>query len=223
MQVASLANDLSQACGLGLINRDWLFDSAPCHWIEMDSDAKDCKEQRHVSKVDKYMPLWIGDYLADTTHLSTVQHGAYLLLIMAYWRKGPLRNDDATLAATAKMTAAEWRKHKLVILAFFTLNDGQFTQTRIEKELVRAGEVRKKAKAAADARWHANGMQDGCSNDADASPKHMPGASPLPSPLPSSVFTKKTTPRKPPTPAGIEKRKNQFDADIAALVAKGIQ
>ena len=56
-----------------------------------------------MSKVDIFMPLYIGDYLKDTTRLTAEQHGAYLLLMMDYWVNGPLPANDSSLAMVSKM------------------------------------------------------------------------------------------------------------------------
>lgn len=66
-----------------------------------------------------WMPLYIGDYVADTQHLTTVQHGAYMLLIMHYWQHGPLPLDDATLRRITKLDDQGWRRNRQAVLAFF--------------------------------------------------------------------------------------------------------
>ncbi len=65
------------------------------------------------------MPLYVADYLADTTHLSAAEHGAYLLLIMNYWQKGGLPKDEALLARICRMSSREWSKSRGVILELF--------------------------------------------------------------------------------------------------------
>jgi len=93
------------------------------------------------------MPIYIGDYLADTGHLSTTQHGAYLLLLMHYWRKRELPEDDKQLAAIAKLPLRIWLDSKETIQAFFF--DG-WKHKRIEAELQRRAEVsNKRAEAGA--------------------------------------------------------------------------
>jgi len=89
-------------------------------------------------KADIWMPLNVGDYLADTGHLTTTQHGAYLLLIMHYWRKRELPDDDKQLAAIAKLPLRIWLDSKETIQAFF--HDG-WRHKRIEEELAKRAKV----------------------------------------------------------------------------------
>lgn len=132
---------------------------------------------RSSKSVESYMPLWIADYLADTQHLTRDEHGAYLLLLMAYWRKGePLADDDRKLAAIANASPAEWRKLRPVLAEFFQVADGVWTQKRVEAELTRAKAIRaKRAEAGAKGaggRWQsdskpmANAMANASQNDA---------------------------------------------------------
>lgn len=96
-------------------------------------------------KRDLWMPLNVGDYLADTGHLSTTQHGAYLLLLMHYWRKRGLPDDDRQLAAIAKLQLRIWLDIKPTIQAFF--HDG-WIHKRVEAEIQKRVEVSEKRAAA---------------------------------------------------------------------------
>jgi len=66
-----------------------------------------------------WMPLYVGDYLRDTRDLNTLQHGAYLLLIMHYWQHDALPTDDARLAAIAGLPVAQWRRIREPVQAKF--------------------------------------------------------------------------------------------------------
>ena len=81
------------------------------------------------------MPLYCGDYLRDTRHLTTEQHGAYFLLILEYWAKGKLPDDDVQLARIVGLPLAKWLKMKSVMQDFF--HDG-WHHKRINKELAEA-------------------------------------------------------------------------------------
>lgn len=127
------------------------------------------------SKPDSFMPLWIGDYLADTMHLTRDQHGAYLLLLMAYWRHArALPNDNAYLAAVTKSTEDEWRTMAPVLAKFFTVDATAWTHGRVEEELKKAKKAYDdkvgKAKAGAAKRWSGHKPKDNSSN-AQALPK----------------------------------------------------
>lgn len=95
--------------------------------------------QRH------WMPLYINDYIGDTLHLSTVQHGAYLLLLMSYWSHGSLPNDDRKLANITRLSLKEFRRHRPVLQALF--RDG-WRHKRVDVELKRTFDIRTKRAAA---------------------------------------------------------------------------
>jgi uncharacterized protein YdaU (DUF1376 family) len=81
-----------------------------------------------------WMPLYVGDYLGDTGHLTTAQHGAYLLLMMHYWRKGELPDDDRQLAKITKLTPKTWCRFRPVLQQFF---HSGWKHKRIDTELMR--------------------------------------------------------------------------------------
>jgi uncharacterized protein YdaU (DUF1376 family) len=58
------------------------------------------------------MPLYVSDYLADTGHLSALEHGAYLLLIMNYWKDGVLPSDEGMIRRLAKLTSEQWAESR---------------------------------------------------------------------------------------------------------------
>jgi uncharacterized protein YdaU (DUF1376 family) len=85
------------------------------------------------------MPFYVGDYLADTMLLTTLQHGAYLLLMLACWKSGgALPDDDTALASAARMSPADWRKNASALRRFFDARDGELFHKRITAELARA-------------------------------------------------------------------------------------
>jgi uncharacterized protein YdaU (DUF1376 family) len=103
------------------------------------------------------MPVFIGDYLADTMHLSTEQHGAYLLLLFHLWRRGTLPDDDGALAQITGLSRNTWSQARPVLAEFFQIQDGLWRHGRVERERIRVTAKQlsnsKQAKAAAARRW----------------------------------------------------------------------
>lgn len=94
-----------------------------------------------MAKTDAWMPLYIGDYLSNTTRLTTEQHGAYLLLIMDYWSNGRLPDDDTVLAAVTKLPVERWQAIRPAITGFFEAIDGFLIHERIEAEKEKAERI----------------------------------------------------------------------------------
>lgn len=112
-----------------------------------------------MSSCDEWMPLYVGRYLGDTGHLTYDQHGPYLLLLMHYWRKGPLPDDDTMLAAIARVPLDVWmtRMGRILRDFFEVQEDGLLHQKRADAERAkRAGVSADRAaagRAGARKRW----------------------------------------------------------------------
>jgi uncharacterized protein YdaU (DUF1376 family) len=139
-----------------------------------------------VSKSGVWMPLYLGDYLADTMHLSGPDHGAYLLLLMHSWRNGPLPDDDRKLAAIARTDIKAWRAGiGETVRAFFTVTGAGLVQGRLERERVLAAEHAERrqgaARKAASARWQSD-SEGNAQRNASRMPDALPDECPTPSP-----------------------------------------
>lgn len=84
------------------------------------------------------MPFYVADYLADTGHLTTLEHGAYLLLMMHYWQTEGLPTDAASLAAIVRLSGRDWQRMAPKLRALFRA--GEWRHKRIDEELSKASQ-----------------------------------------------------------------------------------
>jgi len=84
-----------------------------------------------------YIQLYVADYLADTVHLSTEEHGAYMLLIFNYWQTGkPIPKDR--LESITKLPNGRWTDVERTLNEFFIEGEnGEWIHPRIDEDLER--------------------------------------------------------------------------------------
>lgn len=105
-----------------------------------------------------YLKFYAADYLADTAHLTTLEHGAYLLLIFTYWQRGESfrANDERTLnkrlATVARLSNEEWASVRETLSEFFNVCSTEWRHERIERDLVEVKDKANKCKNAGQAR-----------------------------------------------------------------------
>ena len=86
-----------------------------------------------MSKIDIWMPIYIGDYLRDTVELNAEEHGAYLLLLMHYWQKsGEIGCDIARLSRVAH---ASEEASRFILETYFTLEGENYKNKRADEEI----------------------------------------------------------------------------------------
>lgn len=83
------------------------------------------------------MPLFCGDYLADTKHLNLEQHGAYLVLLMVTWRNNgkAIQDDPDLIAKYLGCTRDRWlKKIRPVLEPMFDTRDGFWRSAKLEEQ-----------------------------------------------------------------------------------------
>ena len=124
-----------------------------------------------------YMQLYVADYLADTMHLTTEEHGAYLLLIFNYWQTGkPI--PVPRLARITRLSNERWTDVERSLGEFFNERDNEWIHDRIERDLeaVRATQEQRIAagKASAEARKQSAKARPKASRSARSTPVEIP-------------------------------------------------
>ncbi|MTH33049.1 DUF1376 domain-containing protein [Paracoccus limosus] len=108
-----------------------------------------------------FMQLYVADYLADTLDLSTVEHGAYLLILMTMWRHDArLPNDMAKLARIARMSVTKFKPVWAEISRFFEVDGDAITNRRLSKEHEKARKKSEVRATAGKAGGHAKALKD---------------------------------------------------------------
>lgn len=95
------------------------------------------------------LPLFTDAYLGDTTHLTTIEHGAYLLLLIVMWRAKDcqLPDDDHRLARWARCTGGQWKRLRPALEPFFAIDNGVWKQKRLTDEYNHVRQVRESQRA----------------------------------------------------------------------------
>jgi uncharacterized protein YdaU (DUF1376 family) len=143
-----------------------------------------------------FMQLYVADYIGDTLHLTTEQHGAYLLLLMAMWRAGgSLPNEEHKLARIAGLSPARWRRVSGDVMVFFNEIDGQITQKRLAAEIEKAKEKSAKRAEAGAKGGIAKSLKDNETAVANAIglPWHSSEPEPEPEPEPEKEENKNSS------------------------------
>ena len=132
------------------------------------------------------LPLFTDAYLGDTTHLSTFEHGAYLLLLIVSWRSPGccVADDDALLARYTRMTRDKWRKVRPILEPFFRIENGFWHQARLQNELQHLQSRRDQQVAAGNASAIAKSLKRGKRTPTNVGNPLQPTGNETPAPIP---------------------------------------
>lgn len=107
------------------------------------------------------LPLKTDALLADTTHMSAEEFGAYVRILLAMWRHGAkLPDDPVELSRIAGVTPKRWSAISERVCRPMVSGGGFLSQKRLTTTWFEVQELRTKRAEAANRRWgnkNANG------------------------------------------------------------------
>ncbi len=129
------------------------------------------------------LPLFTDAYLADTRHLTTIQNGAYLLLLMMAWRSPncALPDNDDILAKWTGMDRRTWLRNKRTVLSFWVMSEHGWQQKRLLDERAYVGRRRSINVAAG----RASALKRLNRGSTDVEPNANETSTPTPTPTPN--------------------------------------
>ena len=97
-----------------------------------------------------WFPFYMGDYLRDTQHLNTLEHGAYLKLIIHYYTtQQPIPDDDELLMQICGVSKFIWKKSGSKVKNLFDKSENYLLHKRIEAELEKSKNLSENRRLAA--------------------------------------------------------------------------
>ena len=108
-----------------------------------------------------WMPVYIKDRRAEVSTMSHVEHSAYSYLMMLFWeRGGVIQDDDAAIAKALRLTQKKWKSVRTALLTDCYISGGQIHHEWTVKEVMKANvniEQKRKAGIASARARHGNG------------------------------------------------------------------
>jgi len=151
------------------------------------------------------LPLFVDAYIADTLHLTTQEHGAYLRLLMLAWRSTDcgIPDDDSWICRSLGLHKNAWSKMRESVIAFWVSKNGRLYQKRLKMERDFVEEKSNKNRSAARKRWEdfsSKPLKGKKTGDANAKRMECQNDAPTPTPTPTPTPIGDTNVSPPHTP-----------------------
>ncbi|HZZ25072.1 MAG TPA: DUF1376 domain-containing protein [Roseiarcus sp.] len=89
-----------------------------------------------------WLPLYPDRFLADVNGMNAAERGAYISLLVVYWRDGSLPgDDDDMLRRYAGMDPREWRRSRPIVQARFSPD---WRHAKLDEEREKAADIYKR-------------------------------------------------------------------------------